>query len=169
MPGFHEHDENDTGFGIDLEDEEHLELTDQGDEKFTPQFSVPTKVTSDVEAVASKSRINTKPQSAQHANVASTSRRSPSPYKPAFQQDSLKSLEDSEQICPVCSKTLATDNQGLNAHVDFCLSRGAIKEARGEATSPMKSRSSSGPPDLETPWKGWGKPKSTAKLKGKHG
>ncbi|KAG6920254.1 hypothetical protein DXG01_005023 [Tephrocybe rancida] len=43
--------------------------------------------------------------------------------------------------CPVCGKTLRTDNQGLNAHIDFCLSRGAIRQAHAEATSPVKPSS----------------------------
>lgn len=34
------------------------------------------------------------------------------------------------QTCPVCSKTMVTDNDGLNAHVDFCLSKEAIREAQ---------------------------------------
>ena len=37
--------------------------------------------------------------------------------------------EQEEHICPICSKTLWTDNTGLNAHVDYCLSRAAIFEA----------------------------------------
>ncbi|KIJ67784.1 hypothetical protein HYDPIDRAFT_107278 [Hydnomerulius pinastri MD-312] len=43
-----------------------------------------------------------------------------------------------QHACPVCGKQLATDNQGLNAHIDFCLSKGAIMEAQTEATSPEK-------------------------------
>ena len=43
-------------------------------------------------------------------------------------------VEDkTEQHCPVCSRTLFTDNQGLNEHIDFCLSRDAIREARSSA------------------------------------
>lgn len=41
-------------------------------------------------------------------------------------------------ICPICSRQLKTDNQGLNAHIDFCLSKGAILEAQVEASSPKK-------------------------------
>ncbi|KAG6375358.1 hypothetical protein JVT61DRAFT_2913 [Boletus reticuloceps] len=40
--------------------------------------------------------------------------------------------------CPICSKELKTDNQGFNAHIDFCLSKGAILEAQAEASSPKK-------------------------------
>lgn len=38
-----------------------------------------------------------------------------------------------EQQCPVCSRTLVVDNQGLNEHIDFCLSREAIREATSAA------------------------------------
>ena len=38
------------------------------------------------------------------------------------------------QTCPICSKTMQTDNRGLNAHVDFCLSKGAIREAQAMAS-----------------------------------
>lgn len=54
-----------------------------------------------------------------------------------------------KQECPVCGKTMDMTNQELNAHIDFCLSRGAIWKAQGEA-----SRTS-----VTT--------KSTSKLKGK--
>lgn len=37
--------------------------------------------------------------------------------------------------CPVCARTLETDNDGFNSHIDFCLSRGAIREAQSEASS----------------------------------
>ncbi|KAM5540203.1 hypothetical protein V8D89_006022 [Ganoderma adspersum] len=37
--------------------------------------------------------------------------------------------------CPICSKLLETDNQGLNEHIDFCLSKGAIKEAQASSLS----------------------------------
>lgn len=58
-------------------------------------------------------------------------------------RDTLQSL-GSEVIspelhtCPICSKQLKTDNQGLNAHIDFCLSKGAILEAQAEASTPKK-------------------------------
>ena len=38
------------------------------------------------------------------------------------------------QICPVCFKSLMADNQEFNAHIDFCLSRGAIRDAQVEAS-----------------------------------
>jgi DNA polymerase kappa len=45
----------------------------------------------------------------------------------------VRASEQNAQICPVCSKSLVLDNQEFNTHVDFCLSREAIKEAQLEA------------------------------------
>lgn len=56
-------------------------------------------------------------------------------------QSSGSSLEAEHHVCPICNKQLKTDNQRLNAHVDFCLSRGAILEAQAEASSPKKRSS----------------------------
>ncbi|KAG6885912.1 hypothetical protein C0993_007930 [Termitomyces sp. T159_Od127] len=47
----------------------------------------------------------------------------------------LTSDEEDSYECPVCRKTLRTDNQGFNSHMDFCLSRGAIRQAHAEAIS----------------------------------
>lgn len=41
--------------------------------------------------------------------------------------------ESETHECPICGITLETDNDGLNTHVDYCLSREAIKEL---ATTP---------------------------------
>ncbi|KAH9839306.1 DNA/RNA polymerase [Rhodofomes roseus] len=43
--------------------------------------------------------------------------------------------EFSTQTCPICAKTMVTDNHGLNAHVDFCLSKEAIQEAQAASSS----------------------------------
>lgn len=47
--------------------------------------------------------------------------------------------------CPICGKHMATDNQGLNAHIDFCLSKGAILAAQAVASSPGRQRESTAP------------------------
>ncbi|KAI0355704.1 DNA/RNA polymerase [Trametes cingulata] len=41
--------------------------------------------------------------------------------------------------CPVCGRMLETDNQGLNQHIDFCLSKQAIKEAQSASLKPASS------------------------------
>ena len=45
--------------------------------------------------------------------------------KPAFTKET--------PVCPICYRALDIDNQGLNEHVDFCLSKQAIKEAQTAA------------------------------------
>jgi DNA polymerase kappa len=50
----------------------------------------------------------------------------------------VSNLEDHE--CPICGKTVRTDNQGLNTHIDFCLSRGVIRQAHAEATQNSDKR-----------------------------
>jgi len=42
------------------------------------------------------------------------------------------------QECPICKKKLETDNKGLNAHIDFCLSKNVIMEAQTAAQSNPK-------------------------------
>ena len=34
-----------------------------------------------------------------------------------------------EFVCPVCAKSMNTDNAGLNQHIDQCLNRSAVREA----------------------------------------
>ncbi|KAI0705092.1 hypothetical protein C8T65DRAFT_653194, partial [Cerioporus squamosus] len=45
--------------------------------------------------------------------------------------------------CPICGKMLETDNQGLNEHIDFCLSKQAIKEAQTASLKPPSHGGSS--------------------------
>jgi DNA polymerase kappa len=55
--------------------------------------------------------------------------------------DGKKTSSTTEQhICPICSKTIQTDNAGLNAHIDWCLSRSAILEASAAASSSSGSK-----------------------------
>ena len=42
--------------------------------------------------------------------------------------------------CPICGKSIVTDNAGLNQHIDFCLSKSAIMEATRPST-PKASKS----------------------------
>ncbi|TFK68694.1 DNA/RNA polymerase [Pluteus cervinus] len=41
--------------------------------------------------------------------------------------------------CPICFRTLQTDNSGLNAHIDFCLSRQEILKVQIEASQATRS------------------------------
>jgi DNA polymerase kappa len=38
-------------------------------------------------------------------------------------------------LCPICGKELHVDNAGLNAHVDYCLSRGTIRTMQAAAAA----------------------------------
>ncbi|KIJ49550.1 hypothetical protein M422DRAFT_27916 [Sphaerobolus stellatus SS14] len=74
------------------------------------------------------SNISGKPvsSSAQQAGIND----SPRAYKGRSSNPiSRNTSSDTEQQCPICSKTLNTDNAGLNEHIDFCLSKGAIMAA----------------------------------------
>ncbi|KAJ7262218.1 hypothetical protein B0H12DRAFT_1209583 [Mycena haematopus] len=50
------------------------------------------------------------------------------------QSKSLRSSVEREMhTCPVCQKPVPTENDALNAHLDSCLNRGAIRQAQAEA------------------------------------
>lgn len=58
--------------------------------------------------------------------------------KPKVRVKKKPPADTQKHECPVCGAVLETDNDGLNAHVDYCLSRGAIKElANGDAKQPV--------------------------------
>ena len=51
-----------------------------------------------------------------------------------------RSASSESHTCHVCEKIIQTDNEGFNSHIDFCLSRDAIRQAHAEASSsPQKS------------------------------
>ncbi|KIM45299.1 hypothetical protein M413DRAFT_441982 [Hebeloma cylindrosporum] len=147
MPGFHEHDETDNRMeDDDLETDEIVdltELTDHGDEPVTSRPSRPAQSTSNAHASSSKSETSGKRR--RNSEAASSGR------KPGHETPKSHLIPETHE-CPVCGKTLETDNHGLNTHVDFCLSRGAIMEAQVEASrsKPMKPVSKT--------FKGWPKP-----------
>ncbi|KAI9067404.1 DNA/RNA polymerase [Trametes sanguinea] len=62
--------------------------------------------------------------------------------------------------CPICSRMLETDNDGLNAHIDFCLSKQAIREA--QAASLQTATSSRESAQKKIIRKPTGRPKSKA-------
>ncbi|KAJ3007023.1 hypothetical protein NUW54_g1544 [Trametes sanguinea] len=62
--------------------------------------------------------------------------------------------------CPICSRVLETDNDGLNAHIDFCLSKQAIREA--QAASLQTATSSRESTQKQIIRKPTGRPKSKA-------
>lgn len=139
MPGFYEHEDD-----VDLLAAAAIDACDQppvapgmqdsaavaGPSKPRPPVSAPARTSSkgDSSGDASSSASlghRSKPRSASNVQA------------PRVPQSLSTSLE-----CPICNKMLATDNQGLNAHIDFCLSKGAIMAAQVKAspTRDFKSR-----------------------------
>lgn len=137
MPGFHEDDEADLGMGHD-----------EPDEIIEQEVSISRPV-----SVASRP-----PSSVSNDQASSSKQPPPRVPRETHESDTRKPLSKREtqgHDCPVCGKTLETDNEGLNAHIDFCLSRGAIMEAQVEAS---KSSTKGGK------YMGWPKPKSKKKF-----
>ncbi|KIK09972.1 hypothetical protein K443DRAFT_306573 [Laccaria amethystina LaAM-08-1] len=106
------------------------------DEDELENLEMLTTTTHRTRTLASNADINTA--------VSSNATVEVKPYITGEAASSRAELEDSSEVdesketheCPVCEKTLETDNKGLNSHIDFCLSRGAIWKAQAEARSP---------------------------------
>jgi DNA polymerase kappa len=67
-----------------------------------------------------------------HSTRAPTPTKPNSRKKPSSRTDHDRQPEETHD-CPICLRTLETDNQGLNAHIDWCLSKGLIKDAQASA------------------------------------
>jgi len=148
MPGYHEHDERDEQM---RQEDEILDLSEdklQEDDK--PRPRPPHS------AAAEQSTPGAGPSRPRRQSEGEVSRR---PGSSSVAQGNLQQLE-----CPICGRTLETDNQGLNAHVDFCLSKGAIMEAQSETNKTLVGTPKPGPKPV---FKGWTKPPSLASSKGK--
>lgn len=137
MPGFHEDDETDLG----MEDDEPDEIIEQN-----VSISRPVSV------------VHRPPPSVSNDQASSSKQPPHRGRREIHEIDTRKPLSKRETAthdCPVCGRTLETDNEGLNAHVDFCLSRGAIMEAQVEASQSSKKGGK---------YTGWPKPESKKKL-----
>jgi DNA polymerase kappa len=173
MPGYHEYDENDADIhqaAIEPENIDEIamlqlesrskETTSAGPSRARPPVSAPGRTllqrvkTSTPNVPASTladSLTSTKPHSTGHASLSSaplftpTSRISQRPPKRVNEDSDSQHGSSETSTCPVCGKALKIDNQGFNAHVDFCLSRGAIWEAQAQAGSPVKRNSGTAP------------------------
>lgn len=132
MPGFHEDDETDLGMGPDETEQ------DTSTSRPVSAANRPPPSVSSGQACSSKHPQPTSPCEVHEINTR----------KP------LSKRETAAHDCPVCGRVLETNNEGLNAHIDFCLSRGAIMEAQVEA-SQSSTKSSK--------YKGWPKPESKKK------
>ena len=134
MPGFHEDDETDLGMMDNYE---------------------PDEIEQDVSISRPVSAVNPPLPSVSNGQASSSKQPPPREIHENDTRKPLSKRENATHDCPVCGKTLETDNVGLNAHIDFCLSRGAIMEAQVEA-----SQSST----KDSKYKGWPKPESKKKF-----
>ena len=148
MPGFYEHDEEDAEMGVDIDDlDNDLSEPTAGPSsrriaRPRPPDSAPAPSSQNKSLLGSN--IHKKPRSTGAPIVASSSRlKEPEMNNSASLSLLARHPDKSDEIraleCPICARTLETDNQGLNSHVDFCLSRGAILKAQSKAKSPAKS------------------------------
>jgi DNA polymerase kappa len=141
MPGFYEYeDEASIGEHDDGSDPVHQQLLPDHP-RCQPSTLKPvseSKVSDFAKSsrsLANNARLSAKPHS------TSTGVRPKSPMSSSGPP--RNSLSES-LTCPVCEKVFQTDNEGLNSHIDFCLSRGAIRQAHAEASSPVKKSSKTG-------------------------
>lgn len=120
MPGFYEEEE------LELDHFGHDDQTIEGsNDTLSKPLSKPRSGIKVPSRLGTSSKVTFQPREASGSSLAG--------------EDGVVTVEG-HHTCPICSKQLKTDNQGLNAHIDFCLSKGAILEAQVEASSPTKPR-----------------------------
>ncbi|KAJ8696405.1 hypothetical protein PTI98_006279 [Pleurotus ostreatus] len=129
MPGFHEQDEADIDPSQhDVDDDEELQIIQPlAHTRKRPPNSVPGISMSHPPALRSRSK-SAGPSRSHGAAIAAPS--------------TTISTPPETHTCPICNEVLTTNNTGLNAHIDYCLSRDAIKQAQGTSTKANKVLSS---------------------------
>ncbi|KAF8894098.1 hypothetical protein BD779DRAFT_1435288 [Infundibulicybe gibba] len=124
MPGFHEDDETD-----DMS-QKHLDepMVDEDYLSVKPISSQAPHITRQKPSSLNSSNASIpKLEKASNSSVSS-SRRTPLPGDQRIA--SAESLE-----CPICGRTLITNNDGFNTHLDFCLSRQEIMKTQAESNN----------------------------------
>lgn len=126
MPGFDEHEFEEAGLEIEIPQ-------DPGARAESP--SKPSRP-----PLSASSSSGSKPVSSS-SKVPARKPPSKARQKPtsAVQEQGVRDC-----TCPICGKEMETDNAGLNAHIDFCLSRGAILEAQVESLKPQSQKDKKG-------------------------
>ncbi|PSR76512.1 hypothetical protein PHLCEN_2v8415 [Hermanssonia centrifuga] len=77
--------------------------------------------------------VNSDSSSSKPASKSTSTTKPSSKRKRSLTPNSGRNLQT--EICPICEKNWETDNRGLNEHIDFCLSKGAIREAQAMASN----------------------------------
>jgi len=152
MPGFHEHEEGDEAV---IPNTEHLSdagsAYEQDSNRSSTERNTASRRSRSTERSARDQHRPLKPASSSVRKPASSASSKPhsamSRLARATDPNTSESISGPTsgqslaghdeavyyQTCPICGKSMQTDNQGLNAHIDFCLSRQAIKEAQASA------------------------------------
>jgi len=141
MPGYYEHEEPIHNILMDGESED-----DQAEELVTQNLPK-ERIRLPTSAIARSSSMKLEDSPSEiYRSEPKPLRRNRSKSDVGHQSDqprydiSLERKAQMSQICPICSRLLMADNQGLNAHIDFCLSRNAIREARDESIGSSASK-----------------------------
>ena len=136
MPGFYEHEDDVIAFDEHDNDADLVDPQPPPDPPRKPPSSKPISesrvfdIAKASTSSARNARTYAKPRSTSTAIQSTSSTSSSGPVR----NSTSESL-----TCPVCEKDLQTDNEGLNSHIDFCLSRRAIRQAHAEASSSVRS------------------------------
>ncbi|KAF5380614.1 hypothetical protein D9615_004634 [Tricholomella constricta] len=145
MPGFHENDENDHHLDQEIVETLVPETNLIARQCATiPRPPAPTpSIHSSLMKVDAKQHLASSsisgPSSSRTIKPHSLSDTARPTMSPAGDPGQILKTGVETHACPICGKTLRTDNQGINSHIDFCLSRGAIREARDEARTAKKA------------------------------
>ena len=131
MPGYHEESDHDDELA---EHDGGAELVKHDDAETRISPARPSNA-EDHQAATSSTEPSVRPSNNAEPPVSkpSSSARPPAPNKRKRSQ-SASAEPQNLLTCPICSKSIDTDNRGLNEHIDFCLSKGAIREAQASAS-----------------------------------
>lgn len=134
MPGFYEHEEPIHNILIDGESED-----DQAEELISPNLPK-ERIRPPASAIARSSSVKSEDISSEiYRSEPKPLGRNRSKSDVGHESNqprygiSRERKAQMSQMCPICGRLLMVDNQGLNAHIDFCLSRNAIREACDES------------------------------------
>ncbi|OSD07100.1 DNA/RNA polymerase [Trametes coccinea BRFM310] len=119
------------GYDEDIETDLADASASHGAEPETSLYRHPTAKPKSSSGTPSHSLLSTPSSSKGPSLPPSTSPPRMGKHSPLVLNDSNPFGTSSSALeCPICSRMLETDNDGLNAHIDFCLSKQAIKEAQ---------------------------------------
>ena len=138
----HSDEDQDTGLSQDGYEEampgfhEDLEETEDAVQAALDEEAEPAEAQAPISAPASTTaalRQSLEPASEPESSNAKTKQEDPEP-RMRSRAGSETAENDASLTCPICSKIIEADNRKFNEHIDFCLSKGAIREAQAKAS-----------------------------------